>query len=310
MALIGEDAFLQSQALLGLLASLPRDIQRIDVEGERAEVADVLDEARSYAMFGGSKVVVVRQADEFVARFRESLENYAAHPAPEATLVLRLNALAKNTRLYKAIDKLGGIKACEPPRDVAGWIITRGKQAHQLTVAPQAARLLADLVGADLGRLDNELAKLALMVEGGKVDEKAISAGVAFQREQEMWDMTNALAAGRAAEALRRWRHLVQMDSSAEFRAVTWLGMWLENVRKALAMKKKGMGAATIAQQLRIWPREIQQPFFKTAEALGESGANRALDLLVEVDRQNKSGIGEPATNVERFLLGVGRTQG
>jgi DNA polymerase III delta subunit len=83
--------------------------------------------------------------------------------------------------------------------------------------------------------------------------------------------------------------------------------MWLENVRKALAMKKKGMGAATIAQQLRIWPREIQQPFFKTADALGETGATRALDLLVEVDRQNKSGIGEPATNVERFLLRVGQ---
>jgi DNA polymerase III delta subunit len=130
--------------------------------------------------------------------------------------------------------------------------------------------------------------------------------GVAFQREQEMWDMTNALAAGRPAEALRRWRHLVQMDSSAEFRAVTWLGMWLENVRKALAMKKKGIGAGTIAQQLRIWPREIQQPFFKTSEALGEAGADRALDWLVEVDRQNKSGIGEPAANIERFLLRVG----
>jgi hypothetical protein len=28
--------------------------------------------------------------------------------------------------------------------------------------------------------------------------------------------------------------------------------------------------------------------------------------MLVEVDRQSKSGIGEAATNVERFLLTVG----
>ena len=45
--------------------------------------------------------------------------------------------------------------------------------------------------------------------------------------------------------------------------------MWLENVRKALAMKKQGMNPFTIAQQLRIWPRELQQPFFTTRRGAG-----------------------------------------
>ena len=62
-------------------------------------------------------------------------------------------------------------------------------------------------------------------------------------------------------------------------------------------------------QQLRIWPREIQGPFFATAEELGERGVARIVDLLAEVDRQSKSGIGEAATNVERFILQVGTTQ-
>ena len=155
--------------------------------------------------------------------------------------------------------------------------------------------------------MDSELAKLALSTDGKQITVDHVCAAVAFQRERQMWDMTNELACGRAADALRRWRELCAIDPSAEFRAVTWLGMWLENVRKALAMQRKGMPTFTIAQQLRIWPREIQQPFFQTAAALGDSGVARAIDLLAEVDHHSKSGIGEASSNVERFILQMGR---
>ena len=56
----------------------------------------MLDELRSFAMFGGAKLVVVRDADEFIGRYREPLEDYAAKPADSGTLVLRLASLPKN----------------------------------------------------------------------------------------------------------------------------------------------------------------------------------------------------------------------
>jgi DNA polymerase III delta subunit len=177
-----------------------------------------------------------------------------------------------------------------------------------VTVTPQAAEMLKDLIGDDLGRMDNELSKLALQVSdgGGKVDVGNVQQSVAFQREQEMWNMTDEIAAGHATAALRRWRQLVQMDSSAEFRAVTWLGIWLEKAIKALAMKRQGANAFTIAKQLKIWPAEKGTAFVQTAQQLGDDGLYRALNLLVEVDHQSKSGVGDAAENVERFLLAVG----
>jgi len=123
---------------------------------------------------------------------------------------------------------------------------------------------------------------------------------VAFQREQEMWDLTNALAAGEAAEALRRWRQLVQLDPSAEFRAVTWLGMWLEDVRAALS------GAAGKL----TWKYKERFPqFLRTSNQLGPAGAARALDLLAEADHQSKTGVGDAAANVERFILELGAAE-
>ena len=308
-ALVGPEPFLQLQRLRAILAELPKDVQRIDLDGERAELSEVLDELRSFAMFGGAKVVVVRSADAFLSRFREQLEDYVAAPSTSSTLILRLDSLPSNQRIYKAIAKVGAVERCEPPKDLVRWTIQHAKEAHALTIAPEAAEMLVELVGSDLGRLDMELAKLAVSAPAGKIGPQDVSGVVAFQRERQMWDMTNELACGRPGEALIKWRQLIELDSSAEFRAVTWLGMWLENVRRALAMKRGGVPSFTIAQQLRLWPREIQAPFFQTADALGDAGVGRATDLLAEIDLRAKSGLGDAASNVERFILEVGRMQ-
>ena len=304
-ALVGSDSFLQLQYLAEILKKAGKGAQRIDADGERAELAEVLDEVRCFAMFGGTKVVVVQNADAFITRYREQLEDYVAKPSDSATLVFRLASLPANQRIYKAISKTGVIEKCDPPKDLAKWIIDRAKSAHQLMVQPDAARLLADYVGDDLARQDNELAKLALTVTDSKVRPQDVAAGVAFQREQQMSEMVNAVAAGKPAEAIQRWRRLLQMDNSTEFRAVTWLAIWLTNVRKALAMKRSGMNSTAITSALRIWPREMQQPFMDTANLLGERGVARAIDLLAEIDRQSKTGVGNAAENVERFLLSV-----
>lgn len=302
-ALVGSDPFLQLQRLGELLKLFPKDVQRIDLDGEKASLAQVLDEVRSFAMFGGAKLVVVRDADDFVSRFRQQLEEYVARPSDSGTLVLRLSSLPGNQKIHKAIAKTGQIEDCNPPKDLRRWIVQHAKSAHRVAIDPDAAGLLADLVGDDLGRLDSELAKLAIDAPHGKVDSSHVSAGVSFQREREMWDMTNELAAGQPAEALRRWRQLVALEPSAEFRAVTWLGMWLEDVGTVLASKR---GAGPGVGKLSWKYKDRFQQFLRTCDRLGAAGHATALDLLAEVDRHSKSGVGEAATNVERFILAMG----
>ena len=304
-ALVGDDTFLQLEKQSGLMKELPPDAQKIDVDGERAELADVLDELRSFAMFGGGKVVTIRNADAFVTRFRESLEKYLASPSNSATLVLRLSSLPKTQRVHKLIAKVGAVEQCEVPRNLPGWVIDRAKSHHKLAVAQDAARLLVELIGADLGRLDNELAKLSLQSSGGKLEAAGIAGNVVFQRDQEIYDMTNELAAGRPADALRRWRQLIQLDPSAEFKAVTWLGMWLEDVRAYLAAKRGGREREFLAKVGWKYRGDRVRDFARTANELGEEGMGRAIGLLVEVDHRSKSGVGDAAENVERFLLSL-----
>ena len=297
-ALVGSESFLQMEALREVLASLGKSVQRIDVEGESAALATVLDELRSYAMFGGSKLVIVRDADAFITQFRSQLEDYVEAPSDSGTLVLRVSALPKSQRIYKFIDKLGGIVPCEPLKQaqLPKWLIDRAKQAHQIKLMPEAAALLAEMIGEDLVKLDSELAKLALMSDDQTIDTKLVGGGVVYQREREMYELTNALATGNATEALRRWRQLVQADASAEFRATTWLGMWLEDVRNVLIGNTEKLA----------WKyRDNMAKFVTNAKSLGPAGLQRTLDLLAEIDRQSKSGVGNAAENIERFILSL-----
>ncbi len=297
-ALVGADSYLQLQELAAILRSLPA--QRSDFDGESAELAEVLDELRSFAMFGGGeKLVVVRNADKFVSTYREQLEEYVAAPSSSGVLVLRMNSLPGNQKIHKLIARNGAVIACEPPKDLVGWAVKHASGAQKVTMTPDAARLLVELIGDDLGRLDTEIAKLAITAEGGKITVADVEQNVVFTREREVWDLTNALALGHTEEALRRWRQLLETDRSIEYAVFGILVTWLQDVAFVIR-------AGPSAAKRLVWKYKEHLPkFISAAQAMGPRGLARTLDLLTEIEKQSKSGVGDAAENVERFILAL-----
>ena len=57
-------------------------------EGDKAELADVLDEVRTFSLLGDMRVVVVEDADGFITRHREALEKYVSSPSESGRLIL------------------------------------------------------------------------------------------------------------------------------------------------------------------------------------------------------------------------------
>ena len=79
---------------------------------------------------------------------------------------------------------------------------------------------------------------------------------------------------------------------------VVWLGMWLEDVA-AVVNNSPAVGKMS-------WKYKDQfSKFLANAKAMGKSGHARALNLLAEVEKQSKSGVGDAAENVERFILAL-----
>lgn len=220
--LFGDDSTLRTWALRLLTSGGDAET----VEGETALWRDIRDEVSTVSLFdtGQRRVVIVREADALVKKYRTEVEDYVAKPSSAGRLILELKSLASNTRLYKATDKQHLLVHCGLPKSgksknpdagklrkfLTGTIAAR----HQCKLSAGAADLLVDLIGTDIGMLDTELAKVALYTDpGGKIDEEMIRDIVGGWKGNTIWQTIDAAAGGDAAEALRQ---LDKMMSSGE----------------------------------------------------------------------------------------------
>jgi len=207
----GDELFLRRQVLLGLrravLGGDEADFSLSSHEGRTAEFRAVVEELTTIAMFGGQRLVVVDEADEFVSRYREALEGYVSRPGRSGILLLDVKSWPSNTRLYKAVDTQGLAVDCTAPAlaKLTRWLSEWAKQTHKSQLSLNAADTLVELVGTELGLLDQELAKLALLAgKDKKITPEMIQKLVGGWRAKTTWEMLDLALDGNATEALRQ----------------------------------------------------------------------------------------------------------
>src|SRR5262245_6360248 len=107
-ALHGDDAFLRKESLRTIMRSVfpgaeDDELATRRFAGDRATLADVLDELRTLPFFSKRRLAVVEDADAFVTAHRRELEAYAEDPSESGILVLSVKVLAPTTRLAKLV---------------------------------------------------------------------------------------------------------------------------------------------------------------------------------------------------------------
>jgi len=237
----GNDSFLRDESRHRIVAEIigPADpqvcVSSFDAD---AQLAEVLDELRTLPFLAPCRVVIVRDADAFVSAYRDAIEKYLEAPAHSGTLMLLVSSWPNNTRLYKAVAKVGQAIDCSVPKnhDLPRWIVEAAGR-HGKKIDREAAELLADWIGPDLATLDGELEKLSIFVGGrATIAVQDVSALVAVTAGPGAFDLTNAIVAGSAKDALTALGGML-VAKGEEFRA---LGMIASHLRKSL-----------LAQQLR-----------------------------------------------------------
>ena len=206
----GDEQFLRRQSLLRLrdavLGGDDADFSFSTFEGPKAELRDVMEELATVAMFGGDqRLAVVEEADEFVTKYRSQLEDYVAQPAASGVLVLDLRSFPGNTRLAKAVAADGLVIECNAPRasTVARWLGAWAKQVHQAELPQAAAEMLVEMIGPELGLLDQEVAKLSLLTgPDKKITPELVGSSVGSWRAKTAWEMLDAVLAGDVKSAL------------------------------------------------------------------------------------------------------------
>jgi DNA polymerase III subunit delta len=207
--LFGDDAFLRRESL--------REIRRRSLPGEDAEastsrfagdsarLSEVLDELFTLPFFARMRLVIVDGADPFVSAHRRELEDYADHTASRGILVLSVKLWPSNTKLAKIVEKVGLAIECKGPheRTLLPWLVHIAESRCQAALDNDAAALLLELVGPDVGLLVAEIEKLAVYVGArSKIHRDDVARIVGAGRIETVWKMTEAATTGRANLAL------------------------------------------------------------------------------------------------------------
>ncbi len=318
-AVFGSDATLRNWSIAALTPS--SDVT--EFEGETTRWSDLRDDLATASLFdmGGKRTIVIRDGDKFVSEHRSELESYIAKPGTASRLILDLHSLASNTRIYKAllkdhslvacsssVDKKLGVTAASRRKFLTGYVASR----HQAKLAASAADVLVEMLGDDIGLLDTEIAKLALYCDVGKtIDEALVREIVAGWQGKTVWQITDAIAAGDAAEALKQ---LDKLFSSGQ-RPIALLP------QIAWALRRLGMATAVVDHRERTgqsWqledalsaagifrPQEVSQA--KTQlKGLGRRRARQLLPWLLDADLRLKgthSSEGRDRFLLEQFVL-------
>jgi DNA polymerase III subunit delta len=172
--IVGAQDLLLNQAVESLKSSVAEvadlDFNLETFDGESASADDIIAACNTLPFVSDRRLVIVRGVEKLSKEDAETLVGYAGDPSPTTILALVGKKLAKNTRLYKAVDKLGGVierkapEAREYPRKVQDMFAAAGKR-----ISLDGAEYLVNAVGRDLQRLSVEVNKTVSYV-GDRVD--------------------------------------------------------------------------------------------------------------------------------------------
>lgn len=273
--------------------------------GQSAKADDVIAAANTLPFIAPKRLVVVRDADKMSAEELGLLAEYAKDPSPVATLVLVATSIARNTRIYKAIDALGGVSEYAAPKksELPGWVV-KLFSAKGTTISRDGAEALVRAVGKDLRRLDSEADKvIAYAGEKQKLGRSDVEAVVVQTAARSIFEFLDALGARDAALALGLLGDLIESGEALPgIQAMT-----LRHVRSLIgivSLQERGVSSGEAARTLKLADWQYRN-LARQAERFREEELVSALCRAAEVEAKMKTSQGEPRLVFERWVVSV-----
>lgn len=175
---------------------------------------DVMDIARRYPLMSSRIVIIVKETQSVrggAGKWINKLAPYASNPTPTTILVVVARGVKVACKDFTDAIRKGNGVVLESARikdfqtaDTIKSIIS----GLGLKYEPAAVDLLSENIGADLGKLYNEIIKLKMILPpGGTITPESIEKNIGISREFNNFELTKALSARDGAKALKIIRH-------------------------------------------------------------------------------------------------------
>jgi DNA polymerase-3 subunit delta len=299
---LGSEALLRDDALAALrdavLGGAPAEWNLDRLDGERLGAAALAEALGSLPVLGPRRLVILREPEGRAGRgLGDALAEVVARldAASPAVLVVVAEKADGRARWVKAFDPEAVIR-CDPPRSPREAIAFVREEARRQGVGLDAgaAELLVERVGPHLLCLRREIEKAALLAPpSGMVGRAEIAAGTPDVAEEPIWDLTDAIGEGRAADALRLLARLLAAGTAPP----VLLGSLASHFRRLLRLRSGGRIQG---------PPFVVRKLDRQAQRYGPRRLTACLRAIHETDLALKgAGHLRPELALERLVLGL-----
>lgn len=230
-----------------------------DLQG--ADIAPIISAARGYAMMGGRKVVIVREAQ--VIKKWDALDAYLNAIMPQTVLVICYNGKPdKRQNIWKRVmehpqvvwlqsDKL---RDYEVEKWITAYIADVKKEHPELSIDPRVAPILADHIGTDLSGIVGALNKL---IDGrpegvNTIDAALVERNIGISKDYNIMELQAALIRGDIVKAHRITQYFASSKDHPMIREMAPLYTFFSNLLMYHYMPSKA--PAIVAKELGINP--------------------------------------------------------
>jgi DNA polymerase III subunit delta len=282
------------------------------LSAEEASGDDAVAACNSLGLLGGDgRLVIVEDVDRWKAPDAKAVAAYLANPAPATVLALVAAELKKDSALAKACAKAGDVLVYDvPKRRLPDWV-TKQFGDRSVSVDPEAARLLIEVVGEDPEELASEVDKISTWSGGEPIGTREIELLAAGCAEIPGYELTDAWGRRDLAAALGACQTLLERSGDPVSRTVPMLiGMLVAHVgrvRDCQAFAEEGLTAREAAARLKRHPFYVEK-LYAQARNYDRDELREAVVRLAELDHAVKGGSRLAVDlELERALIDITR---
>jgi len=173
--------------------------------GRDASWADVVNACMRYPMFAEKQVVLLKEAQQM--RDIEKLESYVENPLSSTVFIVsyKNKKVDGRTKFAKLLKEKGVLVSTKKIYDnqLPEWI-QELVESKGLSISAKGVALLADHIGNDLTRIENEIEKISVNLGKRKsITEEDIEEFVGVSKEFNVFELQSALAKKDLAKVIR-----------------------------------------------------------------------------------------------------------
>jgi len=282
-----------------------RGFNQMVLYGRDVEIGEIIDNAKRFPMMAERQVIIVKEAQD-LSRVIDNLASYALNPQPSTVLVLcyKYKKLAKNKKVYKAINKCGVIYESKKlyENQVAEWI-RRVLAGKKYKIENKASLMLVEFLGTDLSKISNELDKLMVVLKpDSTITAKDIEENIGISKDYNNFELRKAVGERNIVNVNKIINYFGQnQKANPIIMTVSLLNSFFTQLLIYHSLSDKSKNSA--ARALKVNPFFISD-YATAAKNYPMRKVSQVIALLRDADVKTKGvGANLPASDILKELL-------